>query len=123
MLFMRNLLMSFVVLACLGQAAGAEERRLELLFFERAGCPWCARFEREVGPIYPKTSAGQAAPLRKVNLDDRAPLEHVLSAPILFTPTFVLIDRGKEIGRITGFINDATFWGLLESMLSQPAKE
>jgi hypothetical protein len=29
-----------------------------------------------------------------------------------------LKDR-KEIGRITGYMNDATFWGLLDKMLAE----
>ncbi len=117
---MRALLVWLLLLISLGSSRAADDRRLELVFFERSGCPWCIRFEREVAPIYPKTSAGQVAPLRKVNLDDRLPPELSLRTPVRFTPTFVLVDRGKEVGRITGYMNDATFWGLIEKLLASP---
>ena len=88
----------------------------ELLMFERAGCPWCVRWDREVAPIYPKTALGQHLPLRKINLDRDNMTPGQLDLPIRFTPTFVLMNEGREVGRIVGYMNDATFWGLLEQM-------
>lgn len=41
----------------------------ELVMFERDGCAWCAQWDREIGPIYPKTQEAQRFPLRRVNLD------------------------------------------------------
>ncbi|MBA4335306.1 MAG: transcriptional regulator, partial [Methylobacterium sp.] len=38
----------------------------ELVMFTRDGCPWCARFEREVAPAYHLTEEGRLAPLRRV---------------------------------------------------------
>ena len=32
---------------------------------------------------------------------------------ILYTPTFVLMDQGAEVGRITGYAGEEFFWGLL----------
>jgi hypothetical protein len=84
----------------------------ELLMFERAGCVWCQRWEREVGVLYPKTPEGQRAPLRHVNLDRPLPRDLKLAAP-----TFVLMAEGREIGRITGYIGDDAFWGLLTPMM------
>jgi thioredoxin-related protein len=92
--------------------------RLELLFVERSGCPWCARFEKEIGPIYGKTDVGEAAPMRRASLDVGQPKDVMLDEPVRFTPTFILLRDGKEVGRITGYINDAAFWGLLEKMLA-----
>jgi thioredoxin-related protein len=92
---------------------------LELLFVERKGCPWCIRFEREITPIYAKTEVGGRAPLVKVDLDGGQPRNVSLESPVRFTPTFVLVRDGKEVGRITGYIDDATFWGLLEKMLAE----
>lgn len=91
----------------------------ELVMFERAGCPWCVRWDREVAPIYPKTELGQRLPLRKINLDRDKMTSGQLDLPIRFTPTFVLMNEGREVGRIVGYMNDATFWGLLEQMASK----
>ena len=85
--------------------------------FERAGCVWCARFNAEVAPIYAKTDEGQAAPLRRVDRDRPLPLDLAGVAPGAFTPTFVVVDQGKEIGRIRGYPGDAFFFGLLDRIL------
>jgi hypothetical protein len=92
---------------------------LELVMYERAGCAWCARWDQEIAPIYPKADIGQKVPMRRVSLDRREKTDPVLDDPVRFTPTFVLLQDGKEIGRITGYHNDAFFWGLLESMVER----
>jgi thioredoxin-related protein len=96
---------------------------LELLMFERSGCPWCARWDKEVAPVYVLTPEGARAPLRRVNLDQGQPKNIVLNPPVRFTPTFVLVDGAREIGRITGYMNDATFWGLLTKMIPPSSEE
>lgn len=88
----------------------------ELLMFERKGCAYCLKFDHDVAPIYEKTDEGQRAPLRRVDLSDGTPGDVVLAAPVRFTPTFVLVDEGREVGRITGYASDEAFWGLLGSM-------
>lgn len=88
----------------------------ELLMFERKGCAYCLKFDHDVAPIYEKTDEGQRAPLRRVDLSSGAPGDVVLAAPVRFTPTFVLVDEGREVGRITGYASDEAFWGLLGSM-------
>lgn len=91
----------------------------ELVMFDRAGCIWCLRWEREIGPIYPKTSEGRIAPLRHVSLDRGPPRDMILAEPVFYTPTFVLMDEGREIGRITGYIGEDAFWGLLGKMVGK----
>ncbi|SEW14439.1 hypothetical protein SAMN05444851_1680 [Aliiroseovarius sediminilitoris] len=97
----------------------------ELVMVEEPGCPWCAKWERELGAIYPKTPEGQFAPLRKVQLHDLrktdgpASLGIVLDRPVMFTPTFLLIEDGKELARIQGYPGEDFFWGLLDRMLSE----
>ena len=89
----------------------------ELVMFERAGCPYCAQFDREIGPIYGKTDEGKAAPLRRVDIN--APLPPDLGSVTVerMTPVFVLVDRGREIGRIRGYPGDDNFWGLLAGLI------
>ncbi|MGL4291432.1 MAG: thioredoxin fold domain-containing protein [Phreatobacter sp.] len=89
----------------------------ELVMFERSGCPWCARWDREVAPNYGATDEGKLAPLRRVNLDNGQPRDMALTLPVRFTPTFVLIDQGREVGRITGYMDEGMFWGLLAKMI------
>jgi len=100
--------------------AGAADAA-ELVMYRRDGCPWCAKFDRELGPIYPKTEFNQQAPLRLINLDhDRdLPISH---GAIRYTPTFVLVENGKEVGRIEGYPGEDYFWPRLTNLF-QMAKE
>lgn len=93
-------------------------RAAELLMVTTVGCPWCAKWEQELGHIYPRTPEGRRAPLRRVELQGFAePL--VLLDRLVYTPTFVLIDQGREIGRIVGYQNEDAFWGLLDRLIRQ----
>ena len=100
------------MLAMLTGAADAAE----LVMYRRDGCPWCAKWDREIGPIYPKTDFSKRAPLRLINLDhDRdLPIAH---GAIRYTPTFVLVENAKEIGRIEGYPGDEFFWPRLSNLL------
>lgn len=91
----------------------------ELLMFDRPGCVWCQRWEAEIGPIYPKTDEGRRFPLRHVNVEQPLPADIKLDPPVRYTPTFVLVDDGKELGRITGYIGDDAFWSLLSMMVAK----
>lgn len=102
--------------AALALPARAE---LRLVMFEQAGCPYCNLWENEIGPIYPKTPEGQAAPLRKVNLRGPVPEDLELRGKPQFTPTFILVRDGVELKRIEGYPGEAFFWGLLGNMLQE----
>ncbi|MDP2802175.1 MAG: thioredoxin family protein [Phreatobacter sp.] len=90
---------------------------LELLMFERAGCPWCVRWNREVAPAYEASEEGRIAPLRRINMDRGQPAGLALKLPVHYSPTFVLMHEGREIGRLIGYIDASTFWGLLTKMV------
>jgi hypothetical protein len=91
----------------------------ELVMFDRAGCVWCARWDREIGASYPLTEEGKRAPLRRVSLDRALPDDLKLDPPVRFSPTFVLLHEGREVGRITGYIGEFAFWGLLTPMIAR----
>lgn len=90
----------------------------ELVMYTRTGCPFCVRFEREVAPLYAKTPEGKAAPLRRIELPAGGVRGAELREPVIATPTFVLVDDGREVGRITGYLNDDMFWGLLGRLVA-----
>ncbi|NIA69735.1 transcriptional regulator [Pelagibius litoralis] len=91
----------------------------ELVMFEEDGCPWCAVWNREIAPIYPKTAEGQRAPLRRVDLHGTWPADLPELKAVRYTPTFVLIEGGREIGRIQGYPGEDFFWGLLAGLIEQ----
>ncbi|MET4130411.1 hypothetical protein [Roseovarius sp. MBR-6] len=90
----------------------------ELLMVERHGCHWCDRWNAEIAPIYPKTTESARAPLRRAQINDLPPDITFTSRPV-FTPTFVLIDEGRELGRIEGYAGDEFFWFTLTRLLDQ----
>jgi hypothetical protein len=114
MKFLPRFLASFALLFSVLGAQAAE-----LVMFERAGCVWCRKWDLEVGTIYPKSPEGQRVPLRRASLDQPLPPELRLSPPVFYSPTFVLMDAGREIGRITGYQGEDAFWGLLTGMLEK----
>ena len=104
----------------MASTAGAEPK---LLMFEEEGCVWCERWDAEIGPIYPKTTEGRAAPLQKVNIRASVPDGVTLSRSAVFTPTFVLVVEGQEVGRLEGYVGDEFFWVLLGDLLHKAGIE
>lgn len=91
----------------------------ELVMVDRAGCAYCIAWKEQIGPAYPNTDLGAFAPLRIVDIRDGAPEGMTFARPALFTPTFILIEDGQEVGRIEGYPGEDFFWGLLEKLLKE----
>jgi thioredoxin-related protein len=89
----------------------------ELVMFESPGCPWCARWRAEVGPAYSRSEEGRRAPLRNVALIHEPDFH--LDSPVTVSPTFVLVDDGREVGRIVGYPGPDFFWGLLDGLMKK----
>jgi hypothetical protein len=98
-------------------------RAAELVMFEQAGCIWCQTFDREIAPVYGKTDEGLRAPLRRVDIGQSLPPDLAFIQVERLTPLFVLIDQGREIGRIRGYPGTESFWtqlGMLMQKLDAP---
>ncbi|MSP89632.1 MAG: hypothetical protein EXQ92_12620 [Alphaproteobacteria bacterium] len=91
----------------------------ELIMFDQPGCPWCARWDREIAPIYPKTELGRRSPLRRVDIRATRPEDLKAITGVRYTPTFVLVDGGAEIGRIVGYLGEEQFWSLLQELFDR----
>ncbi|MEL6522263.1 MAG: hypothetical protein AAFQ66_14950 [Pseudomonadota bacterium] len=89
-----------------------------LLMAEEKGCYWCGRWNTEISHIYPKTAEGRAAPLRRYDLHTDKP-EVSFAQPVRFTPTFILVQNGVEVGRMEGYPGEDFFWGLLATMFER----
>lgn len=90
--------------------------QMELVMFSEQACPWCDAWSREIGPIYGKTPEGRRAPLRRVDIHDPRPADIAHVQGTRFTPTFVLLADGQEVGRIVGYPGQDFFWGLLDQL-------
>jgi hypothetical protein len=113
---MRKILPAVLSLALMA-LPGAVAADLQLVMVEQPGCVYCRAWDAEISAIYPRTDEGKRAPLTRIQL--RAPLPEGMrfNRPAVFTPTFVLLDDGAEVGRIEGYPGQDFFWGLLNQML------
>lgn len=100
-------------------ASGRGLKAAELVMFESDSCEWCEKWHQEIGPVYGKTDEARVAPLRRVDIDDQIPEDLRDIKGIHYTPTFVLMDDGQEVGRILGYPGEDFFWGLLSEELAK----
>src|SRR5579884_2892293 len=104
-----------LALAAFASSAGAAE----LVMVERDGCPWCQAFDREIAPAYARTPEGRRAPLRRIELGKPLPADLSFLAVERLTPLFVLVDNGREIGRIRGYPGPEGFWMQLATLMQR----
>ncbi|HEX2843167.1 hypothetical protein [Hyphomicrobium sp.] len=100
-------------------AASRDEVRsssgIRLIMVEEPGCRFCRQWDAEIGGGYRKTSEGRFAPLKRVRREDP---EVKGLAPIVYTPTFVVMRSGEELGRITGYPGADYFYEELRPILA-----
>lgn len=109
-----------VTLLAAARATRADEEAPRLVMLERHDCPWCRRWLREVGEAaWNGSDLGHRAPLRRVDVGRGLPEDLAGLRNWRFTPTFVLMAGGQEIGRITGYQSDWFFWQQAEALLAR----
>ena len=99
--------------------APLDARAAELVMFEQKSCVWCRKFDREIAPAYDKTAEGRRAPLRRHDFAKPLPADLSFVARERFTPVFVLVDAGREVGRIRGYPGETFFFGLLANLIER----
>ena len=109
---MAAMLMSVLGLSSRAMAA-------ELIMFEQEACEWCEIWDEKIAPIYPETAEGTRAPLRRIDIHAPIPTDVAHIPPGPYTPTFVLIKNGVEVGRIRGYPGEDFFWGMLDELIRQ----
>ena len=63
----------------------------------------------------PHTPQGRAAPLRRVNAARGLPSDF---AGVSMVPTFILRAKGREVGRIIGYRDPASFYRNVDTLLA-----
>ena len=88
----------------------------ELIMVEDPGCPYCARWMAEVAPGYAMSPEGAFAPLRRVGRSDPrvAGFQRVV-----YSPTFIVVRDGVEVGRIIGYGGADSFWPQVSQLLAK----
>lgn len=99
--------------AALETPAEQAEAPFRLLMVEQDGCAYCRMWNADLGPIYPKTPEGKLAPLEHVQLRSDWDSGLEIGPRPVFTPTFILLEGTREVGRIEGYPGEDFFWGLL----------
>ena len=116
---MKELFSRFSLIAAIFLALPSGARATELVMFEQAGCVWCEAFDSEIGSIYGKTADGLRAPLRRVDITQVPPADLAFIQIERLTPLFVLVDNGREIGRIRGYGGRDMFWTQLYMLMQK----
>jgi len=106
---MRRILFLLVVVISLPGSLNAAK----LVMFDSPVCEWCEIWEDEVGIVYHKTDEARVAPLRRISIHDPRADDLWNIRPVIYSPTFVLVENDLEIRRIRGYPGEANFWSLL----------
>jgi hypothetical protein len=88
---------------------------IRLIMVEEAGCRFCRAWNAEIGGGYRKSAEGRFAPLKRVA---RGAPEIKNFAPVVYTPTFLVVRSNEELGRITGYPGADYFYGELRAILA-----
>ena len=105
----------FAVVASLALTAAAAQA-MDLIMFEGPNCGTCKLFKREVLPIYAASPAGKIFPLWVVQMREKVSFR--LNEPVTFTPTFVWVDNGVEVGRFAGYYGKEQFFNIVNKAAS-----
>jgi hypothetical protein len=87
-----------------------------LVMVHDPGCPYCVRWEAEVGHSYRASREGKFAPLA-THLRGDPEISHIKK--IVYSPTFVMLAYGQEVGRIVGYQGSDLFWMQLEPLFAK----
>jgi thioredoxin-related protein len=90
----------------------------ELIMVEQQGCYYCEEWKDQLGHIYPQTPEGKYAPLKTFDITEVDGIKG-LERDVIFTPTFILMEKNKELGRLEGYSSEDFFWELLEVILEK----
>ena len=109
-------LLQTALLPPLAGNADAKSAALSLVMVEDPGCVYCRKWHEEVGPGYPLSDEGKAAPLVRLRMGSPA-----LGAfkTVKYTPTFILVREGHEVDRIVGYAGADFFWSAMAEMLEK----
>jgi len=110
---------AFLILTVCAIVAASSAHAAELVYFNSPACGVCERWDQEIGVIYNKTDESRRLPLRSLNIQDNKPTDLTHIKGVTFTPTFVMVDEGREVGRIVGYINDYFFWEQVAGLIKK----
>jgi thioredoxin-related protein len=99
------------------ETAATPDTRTELLVVEIDNCIYCGLFRRDVAPAYKSSVRARAVPMRFVNINAPDVDRLILESPIDSVPTVLVIENGREVGRIAGYVGPEIFFHSLKRLL------
>lgn len=99
------------------ETSALPEARRELLVIEVDNCLYCGIFRRDVAPTYQGSDRGRAMPMRFVDINAPDVNRLKLAAPIDSVPTVLVVENGRELGRIAGYVGPEIFFHSLSRLL------
>jgi thioredoxin-related protein len=99
------------------ETSALPDGRLEVLVFEIDNCIYCGLFRRDVAPTYTSSPRAKVAPMRFVDVNAPGIDRLALKAPIDTVPTVLVIENGREVGRIAGYVGPEIFFHSLSQIL------
>lgn len=101
------------------QAPDWQRQPLWLMMVTSPACHYCAAWKAEIGPGYAASAAGRIAPIFEVDLRGPYPDGLALDRRPWITPSFLLLHKGAELGRIEGYVGQNHFHPVLNSLLNR----
>jgi thioredoxin-related protein len=99
------------------ETAAIPESRLELLVVEVENCVYCGLFRRNVAPTYKSSGRAKLVPMRFIDINAPDVDRLALNAPIDSVPTVLVVENGREVGRIAGYVGPEIFFHSLNQLL------
>jgi hypothetical protein len=106
-------LTGWLLQATAGATAGGGAR---LIMVEQPGCRYCIEWDQEIAPGYSHSAEGRFAPLKRLQRGDAA---LTVFRPVIYTPTFLVVKDGRELGRVTGYAGKGFFYEELDVELAK----
>lgn len=94
-------------------AAGSPAR---LVVFEAPGCAQCRQFREEALPEYWGSPASLELPIQVIDMAALGTGGHPLKARIATLPTFVVMQDGREVARLSGYPGKEGFRAMVEEV-------
>ncbi|WP_119392425.1 transcriptional regulator [Taklimakanibacter lacteus] len=91
----------------------------QLVYVEWKDCGYCKVFNRQMIWAYGSSAVGRKVPLRRVNILGRWPADLKRVSRPSYTPVFILVENGREIGRFAGYTSPQGFTSSLQGLLKR----
>lgn len=101
------------------ETSALPEARFELLVVEIDNCIYCGLFRRDVAPTYTASVRARSVPMRFIDINAPDIDALSLTAPIDSVPTVLVVENGREVGRIAGYVGPEIFFHSLNRLLPE----